>query len=32
MIRQLLEEDKDVKATVLGTRDGDPGAQYQVEN
>ncbi|XP_023334165.1 FAD synthase [Eurytemora carolleeae] len=28
-LKQLLEEDKDVKATVLGTRDGDPGAQYQ---
>jgi len=28
-LRQLLEEDSEVKATVLGIRDGDPGAIYQ---
>jgi len=28
-LRQLLDEDNQVKATVLGTRDGDPGANYQ---
>jgi FAD synthetase len=28
-LKQLLDEDKAVQATVLGTRDGDPGAEYQ---
>jgi len=28
-LKQLLEEDSSIKAMFLGTREGDPGAQYQ---
>ena len=31
-LRRLLEDNPSLKACVLGTRDGDPGSQYQVGN